>query len=374
MSTFAAAEAISRIAEPLHWTPEKNALMVEACREMAIFHAENSPETRFLYQRRGFDPRELVREEDLARLPTIGVTAMKHFLLTSLPEEMAVLKLTSSGTRGQKTQIWFDQASLDRVQAMMDVLWGQEGLISSTPTNYACFIYDADQAKDLGISFSVKNEQRFAPAAESFFTVRRGQDGAWAFQRELTVRRLREFAQAGKPVRLLGIPSFIFELLQALEGQPPIALPPNSYMLTGGGWKAAEDKSVTREKFRDLVHERLGIPPSHMRDGFGMAEHSAPYIECTHHRFHIPVYNRILVRDPVTDSVLPPGKTGVLEFITPFNAMMPTLAILSTDLGYLDADPCSCGRRSPTFTLVGRGGITKHKGCAITAGEIVRRD
>src|SRR5262249_48648076 len=153
----------------------------------------------------------------------------------------------------------------------------------------------------------------------------------------------------------------------------PIRLPPQSYMLTGGGWKAAEDKSITREKFRDLVHERLGIPPANMRDGFGMAEHSAPYIECTHHRFHIPVYNRILVRDPVTEEVLPAGQIGVLEFITPFNAMMPTLAILSTDLGYIDPEPCPCGRQSPTFTLVGRGGLTKFKGCAITAGEIVRR-
>ena len=74
-----------------------------------------------------------------------------------------MLRLTSSGTSGEKTQILFDKGSLDRVQAMMDVQWEQEGLVSRNPVNYVAFIYDPDEAQDLGICFSVKNEQRFAP-------------------------------------------------------------------------------------------------------------------------------------------------------------------------------------------------------------------
>lgn len=374
MSSFPAATQISGIKNPLDWTTEKVDLMVAGCREMAEFHAEHSPDIRYLYRREKFDPSSVKTEADLERIPFVGVSGMKYYLLTSLPQEEAVLKLTSSGTRGQKTQIWFDQASLDRVQSQLDVLWEQEGLVSDTPTNYLNFIYDPDEAKDLGIAFSVKNEQRFTPIKNSFFTVRKNKDGAWQFDKDRTLKTLREYAAEGLPVRILGIPSFIFELIVALKDEAPITLPPHSYMLTGGGWKAAEDKSVTREQFRKMVTEKLGIPDENMRDGFGMAEHSAPYIECNLHRFHIPVYNRILVRDPVTLKTLPPGETGLLEFITPFNAMMPNLAILSTDLGYLDPQPCGCGRNSPTFTLVGRGGLVKHKGCAITAGEIVKRD
>lgn len=374
MTAFPASTEISGIANPLDWTPYQCGRMLDACREMAEFHAANSPDMGFLYRKHDFDPTSLRTEDDLARLPFVGVTAMKYFLLTSLPDEAAVLKLTSSGTRGQKTQIWLDEDSLARVQSMLDGLWAQEGLVSSDPTNYVNFIYDPEQAKDLGIAFSVKNEQRFAPVRESFFTIRKNAAGAWEFQREETLRRLRGYAEQKSPVRILGVPSFIYELLQALENEEPIRLPANSYLLTGGGWKAAEDKSVTRAEFRRLVTERLGIPDENMRDGFGMAEHSAPYIECRHHRFHVPVYNRILVREPETLEVLPPGKQGLLEFITPFNAMMPNLAILSTDIGYLDPEPCGCGWKAPTFTLVGRGGLVKHKGCAITAAEIVKRD
>lgn len=374
MNLFPAATKVSGIKNPLDWTPEQNALMVEACREMAEFHCLNSPDIAFLYKKANFDPRSITTEEDLKRIPFVGVAAMKHFLLTSRPADAAVLKLTSSGTRGQKTQIWFDQDSLDRVQSMMDVLWEQEGLISDIPTNYVNFIYDPEDAKDLGISFSVKNEQRFARPKSSYFTVKKNARGAWEFQKEETIRRLRALAEEGSPVRLLGIPSFIYECCLALEGETPIRLPRHSLVMTGGGWKAAEDKSITRERFRAMVTERLGIPDEWIRDGYGMAEHSAPYEECRLHRFHIPVYNRVYARDPVTLEALPPGKTGLLEFITPFNAMMPNLAILSTDLGYLDEALCECGWKAPAFTLVGRGGLTKHKGCAITAGEIVNRN
>ncbi len=360
--------------EPLHWDDNKNQVLVDACREMAEFHYEHSSDMAFLYKKNGFEPSSLKTEEDLNRLPFVGVTAMKYFLLTSLPDGEAALKLTSSGTRGQKTQIWFDKESLARVQSQMDMLWGQEGLVSEEPTNYCAFIYDPDDAQDLGISFSVKNEERFAPVKNSYFVVKKNAAGDWEFNKERAIAKLRQFQAEGCPTRLLGIPSFLFELLLELqEKKQSIQLPRNSWLLTGGGWKAAEDKSVTRTQFRKMVTELLGIPDFNIRDGFGMAEHSAPYLECDQHRFHVPVFNRVLVRDPVTLKALAPGEVGLLEFISPFNAMMPNLAVLSTDLGLIDELPCICGRRSPTFTLLGRGGLTKHKGCAISATDLVKR-
>lgn len=371
---FPYSEAVCRVKNPHDYTPEQIDLMVNACREMAVFHGKSSRELAFLYKKYGFDPESIRSYDDLSRIPFVGVTAMKYYLLTSLPEDQAVLKLTSSGTRGQKTQIWFDEASLSRCAAQKEMLWDQEGLISKEPTNYCCFIYDPEQAGNLGIAFSVQFEQRWAPAKESYFAVRKNESGAWQFRAEETIAKLRQFEKDGSPVRLLGIPSFVFELLLAMEGKPPIRLPKGSLMITGGGWKAAEDKKITRPQLRKMVEERLGLPDPMIRDDYGMAEHSAPYIECDKHRFHIPVYNRIIARDPVTMEELPPGKPGLLELITPYNAMMPNLAILSTDLGYIDEMRCDCGRNSPTFTLIGRGGLVKHKGCALTANEIVKRN
>jgi len=104
-----------------------------------------------------------------------------------------------------------------------------------------------------------------------------------------------------------------------------------------------------------------------------MAEHSAPYFECREHRFHVAVFNKLIIRDPETMEPLPKGEQGLMELITPFNAMMPTLALLTTDWAIEDAAPCPCGYNAPTFTLLGRAGISKHKGCAIHAEDIVKR-
>lgn len=368
---FPRADALCRIQDPHCWTPEKTGLMVDACRELAMFHGERNPDIAHLYRTQRFDPASIRSEADLARLPMLGVSAMKRFLITSLPHESAALKLTSSGTRGQKTQIWFDAPSLERCQAMLQSQWRQEGLASTRPTNYLMFVYDPEQAKDLGIAFSDKNQQRFAPVHRSEYTIKKDAAGVWAFGADEAVKTLRSYVQEAKPVRLFGMPSFIYELLGNI--QEPIVLPAGSWMVTGGGWKAAEDKTVSRARFRELAAERLGLPLENIRDGYGMAEHCAPYLECRAHRFHVPAFCRVLARDPVTLAPLNPGRVGLLELITPFNAMMPNLAILTTDMGELDAQSCPCGYNSPTFTLAGRGGLAKHKGCALSAGDIVRR-
>lgn len=375
MNEFPHNTAICTVKDPLHWDEKKCALMVSACREMALFHYNRCREMQWLYDRHHFDPGSIRTEQDLARIPSLGVTAMKYYLILSLPESEAYLTLTSSGTKGQKTQVLFDKESLDRVQTMLRNLWIQEGLVSEEPTNYLQMVYDPEEAQDLGIAFSVKNEQQFAPVARTYYAIKKDLTGQWEFRFQETMDTLRDYCREGRPVRVHGITRFIWDLLDALEREKAdiAPLPAGSHLLTGGGWKTADNKKVTKEYFRERAARLLGIEPRNMRDGYGMAEHSAPYIECSRHRFHIPVYNRILIRDPVTMRALPPGEAGLLELISPFNAMMPTLALLSTDVGYVDPGECGCGWKSPTFTLVGRGGLVKHKGCALHASEIVKR-
>lgn len=373
---FPEKSAVERVCawnDPLEWTCESERTFREACFEAATHHQRSCPPLAKLYERTKFDPSILTTDAGLEKLPSVGVTAMKYHLLTSRPVNEAALHLTSSGTKGQKTQVLFDDESLARAQNMLSVLWSRNGLVSREPANYLMFVYDPTEAKDLGIAFTINNQQRFAPPRETTFAIRRNASGDWAFALDEVLAKLREYEREGLPVRLLGMPGFIHEFLVVLGREPAVRLPPGSCVVTGGGWKAAEDKSLSRAAFRALIAERLGIDETRVRDGFGMAEHSAPYQECSHHRFHVPVYNRVLVRDPATFQRVPAGRPGLLQLVTPFNSMMPTLSLLTTDFGFEDTDACPCGAASPTFTLLGRAGLTKAKGCALVAQDIVKR-
>ncbi|MDA9951116.1 hypothetical protein N9D31_00950 [Oligoflexaceae bacterium] len=349
-------------------------LMVRACQEMAKFHYKNNKVIRFIYDKNKFKPESIESYTDLIRIPAIGVTAMKHHLLTSLPEEECVLRLTSSGTHGTKTQIWFDQASLDRCQRMLDVFLEQEGIVSQTAVNYLVFNYDPADAKDLGVAFTDENQMRFAPIRDKHYAVKLDSQGEWFFNKSSTLAKLEEFASQDVPVRIFGMPAFIYEFVHFLkEAGKSYRLPKGSLMITGGGWKASEDKMITRGEFRRLCESSFGIPEHWQRDAYGMAEHCAPYFECKAHKFHVPVFSHLIIRNPSTYEVLQPGEKGLMELLTPFNAMMPTLALLTTDWASIDPEPCPCGHNAPTFTLLGRAGMSKHKGCAIHADDIVKR-
>ena len=50
MSELNAVNEICKITDPLHWSPEKTKLMVDACRELAIYHSKKNDEIASLYK------------------------------------------------------------------------------------------------------------------------------------------------------------------------------------------------------------------------------------------------------------------------------------------------------------------------------------
>jgi phenylacetate-coenzyme A ligase PaaK-like adenylate-forming protein len=120
------------------------------------------------------------------------------------------------------------------------------------------------------------------------------------------------------------------------------------------------------------LEEKIGLPAENVRDTYGMAEHGIPYAACKKGFHHMPIYGRLLVRDPLSMKVLAPGQEGLLQLITPFNTAQSNLSVLSTDLCILKED-CPCGMPGLYISSIRRGGIRKHKGCAIAAQEILNR-
>ena len=120
-----------------------------------------------------------------------------------------------------------------------------------------------------------------------------------------------------------------------------------------------------------LIRRVLGIPESRVMESYGAAEHPILYCDCPFHRFHVPIYSRVLIRDPRTFEPLPYGETGLVNLITPMIRATPVVSVLTDDLGVLrPGGDCPCGVKSPQLEILGRIGMSEIKTCAAGAEEI----
>lgn len=125
----------------------------------------------------------------------------------------------------------------------------------------------------------------------------------------------------------------------------------------------------------DLANRILGIPEDHIIEVFSAVEHPILYADCVQHHFHVPVYSRIIIRDPDTLSPLPYGQPGLVEFISPLLTATPTLAVMTDDLGILHPPgSCPCGNPSPWLEILGRVGLKDIKTCAAGAENLLTGD
>jgi phenylacetate-coenzyme A ligase PaaK-like adenylate-forming protein len=352
-------------------TPEKDAWFLEAMRAAIAHHRAASPFFAALCTHQGFT--ELRTMAELHTVPHVFVNVLKRHELLSVPREEVALHLTSSGTAGQKSQVFFDEGSRDRGLFMIDRCFDDHGMWDrETAANYLLFAHEPAHAGTRGTAFTDHYITKFAPVREGYFALRLSEAKQdWEFRVEEANAQLEAFAASGAPLRILGFPAFLHRLIQFRQGKPALDFGPRSYVLTGGGWKTSEKDAIPKPAFIDEVSEALGIPAGNFRDGYGLVEHGVPYLECGHHRFHVPHFARALARHPGTLAPLPAGEAGFLNLITPYMLSMPSISLLTSDLAAV-RHGCPCGSNTATIELMGRLGTRKNKGCAITAAELLK--
>jgi phenylacetate-coenzyme A ligase PaaK-like adenylate-forming protein len=355
--------------------PGTDALFLAALQESLRWHYEHNAVYRTMCDMMAFPPERLQTIGQVADVPWIFVNVFKHHELLSVPREQVVFHLTSSGTSGQKSQIFFDQGSMDRGYDMVRRCFDAYGLVSpEEEVNYLLFAYDPEEAKNVGTAATDDFITGFAKAHRTYHALKwNKRSGAFEFDLERSYAALLDFAAEGYPVRILGFPAFLHRMLAHHKelGGAPLQLGPRSFVFTGGGWKTSENERIDKDAFISEVAEVLGIPPGNLRDGFGMVEHGVPYIECEQHRFHVPAYSRAFARDVETLERLPDGAEGFLHLVTPYLYSMPAISLLTSDMATV-SHGCPCGRPTSTIGLRGRAGTRKNKGCAIAAAQLLK--
>jgi hypothetical protein len=179
------------------------------------------------------------------------------------------------------------------------------------------------------------------------------------------VQFLEANTSSGLPLVIFGGPFQVKEFCTyiAKTTTGSVALPVQSILVTGGGWKTFLNEKISRAELADMVKMRLGIPSSHVIDTYSTAELNCVFMSCRAGRYHIPPLVEAVVLDEEYRGS--PGQTGlgVLGILDPFASSYPGFLITGDHIR-LRRDRCDCGLDGSSI----EGEITRHgshetKGC-----------
>ncbi|GAB4028472.1 MAG: long-chain-fatty-acid--CoA ligase [Elusimicrobiota bacterium] len=360
--------------EPFFYSASDKKMFVEAMKEAFSRQEKSFSFLRSYFKTYACNPQKIDSYFRADEFPFIAVNALKERDLSFLKPQKMALELKSSGTSGQVSRMQLDRESLLRVRRMAWRVFEGLGLCDiEKEYDYLCFTYDPQVAKDVGTAWTDKLLTSFTRAGEVFYTFRwDASKKEFYFDIESSLNKLHKSVLSGKPLRLIGFPAFALKLTEEYRkkfGSYP-KISPQSFVITGGGWKTLADEAIDKKIYRKILADNLGISVENVRDLFGMVEHGVPYVDCRLGNFHIPIYGRVIARHPSSLKPLGYGETGLLQFMTPYLTSYPSLSLLSSDWGSVE-EKCTCGLKGPVLVIKGRAGVKKLKGCAVSASQML---
>jgi phenylacetate-coenzyme A ligase PaaK-like adenylate-forming protein len=351
-------------------------LFLEAMRESVEHHGNNCEFYGKLLKHRGFSSTDIESIEDCANIPAVPAQIFKYHEILSTGKDNIEVHATSSGTQGQKSQIFLDSESIKLGTQMAIKAIKYHGFISIIPTNYLILGYEPKAGNDMGNVKVALGMTRFAPAKEKVFALRALGDRCEIDYFGI-MNALQRFNRQKLPVRILGFPAYLYMLLKVMKdsGIKPLKLNKRSIILTGGGWKKFDDMAIDKSELHKMVEELLGIPAKNCRDFYSAVEHSVAYPECENHHMHVPIWSRVIIRDVKTLKPLGFDKPGFLSFVSPLVYSVPISSIIMGDMAVLrDGKNCGCGIDTPYFEVLGRAGTARTRSCAVAASEYMKGD
>lgn len=351
-----------------------NSVFIEAVRENFKFQYTHCSEYKRIMDEKNFCIESLQTINDLSKLPFIPTLYFKHHEMFSVPKNKLIIKATSSGTSGTKSKIGLDVKSALRGLRMVLKMAKHQKLFSIHPCHYLMLGYQPHKSNQTSVTKSAKGSTLFAFALSKTYALT-FQNGNYQLNLEAIIQKLIKLNKKKSTIRIVGFPSYTFFLLDELKKRNIFLKFSNkSKILLGGGWKHFYAQAVNKELFYELVQEVLGIEDYQIIETFSAVEHPILTMDCKCHHFHIPVYSRVLIRDPITLQPLPNGQVGLVNLITPMIQSCPVLSIATDDLGILhDGATCPCGNKAPYLEIIGRVGIQDITTCAAGAQQFIRK-
>ena len=342
-------------------------------RENAAYQYAHCPEYRAILDAAGFSPDMLAAPADLARLPFLPTAFLKARRIFSMPRFRRIVTASSSGTSGSgHSEVSLEFGALLAGARMVRKVLAPRRILSPVPCHYVIFGYEPSRGNDMAAAKTAYGYTFLAPAVSRVFALRRKGE-KYEADPDAVIRAVVRQADSPFPTRFIGFPAYVWFTLKRMEERRiSVRLPRGSHVMLAGGWKRHYREAAGKEEMYALIGKTLGIPEERVIESYGAAEHPILYCDCPAHHFHVPVYSRVLIRDPRTFELLPPGRMGLVNLLTPMIRATPVLSVLTDDFGILHEEGCPCGVKSPWLEIVGRVGMGEIKTCAAGAEEILK--
>ena len=347
--------------DPFLYSSDCEELFYNSLREELIFHYEHNKMYRAFCEKKDFSPYSNFRLEDI---PPISASVFKNLgeRLSSVPSDDIRLKIYSSATSGIPSTVTIDKITSRRQsKAMIKVV---QHFLGKGLKPFLIMDIDprSGYSSNLGARFAaVSGYLKFSN--KSGFFLSKKTDGSFYFNIEYIVNFLKEVGD--QPVVLFGFTYILYSYLlkDISKYQIKIPLPKGSKIIHIGGWKKLESEKISKLDFNKKIASIFEINSYDIIDIYGFTEQMGlNYPDFEDGWKYTPLYSRVIVRDPVTHEVLPPGNEGVLEFLTPIPHSYPGNAILTDDLGIVKDDSEILGTLSK-FKVTGRLKKAEVRGC-----------
>ena len=342
---------------PFAWTQgEKERRLLPALLALTAHHAAACPAYRRLLEV-GWP--EWGRAAGLAGIPFLPVDLFRSHShrLVSVPEAEIRSWVRSSGTSGRAVSrvALDDQAVRLQARALSAVLRVVLG-----PARLPMLIIDsretlngpgATSARAAGILGMMKLGRAYAFALEDG-----GGPDLPALAGFLADHGRRPFLVYGTTAVVWG------QFHRALEARGLTLDFGQGVLIHGGGWKRLAAEAVDRATFRAGLARSCNLTRIH--DFYGMAEQiGTVFLEGGDGLLHPPGFADVIIRDPATWQPLPPGQVGVIQVLSLLPRSYPGHALVTGDLGVVEAVDAPGGWPGQGVRVLGRVAGAAVRGC-----------
>ncbi|MDE7432250.1 MAG: hypothetical protein K2N34_10115 [Lachnospiraceae bacterium] len=342
-------------------------LFVDALQEVLIFHYDNNEIYRRFCDGRNYNPHE--KRGNIEEVPYIPVQLFKRRKLLSVPEKDIIdIRKSSSTSTGTPSVVYRDKVTLDRYFRSRNKIFDE--FINDRGKVHFCLGEQPD--RDITISRNLVNSligERAGKSEQYYFM----NDGT--FDWKVFLDLFEENQRLGKEIGLIyGGTAILYLYLVKPMIENNIRLKYDGYIAHGGGWKKLQNMQVSKSKFLDELLAVFDMPVSNIIDMYGFSESNSMFIDCEYGNKHVPIWNKVIIRDCQTMKPVEAGKEGIIQILDVLPYSYPGNSLITDDIGYVCKDKkCKCGRAGQIFKVIKRANGSEAKGCGDMLADLMER-